>query len=221
MPGSIKIDDGSGNYTILTNGGSLGSDKTLTIPNETATLATTTATNLGGLVKLATATASDSPTLTFDNFVDSSTYSSYIVNFENIIPASDGTHMYFNFRQGGGSGSDLTGTYYRAGFFAEGTSTSSQFVHNTSASNYAVVAFQLGTGTAEGLSAKATFFPATGSGASSVLDYEVGYNNSNPAFVSSRYHALIQSATATTGLKFYQSSGNIASGTITIFGVKK
>jgi hypothetical protein len=41
MPGSIKIDDGSGNYTILTNAGSLGSDKTLTIPNETATIATT------------------------------------------------------------------------------------------------------------------------------------------------------------------------------------
>jgi len=38
MPGSIKIDDGSGNYTILTNGGSLGSDKTITIPNTTGTL---------------------------------------------------------------------------------------------------------------------------------------------------------------------------------------
>ena len=45
MPGSIKIDDGSGNYTILTNAGSLGSDKTLTIPNSTATLATTTDVN--------------------------------------------------------------------------------------------------------------------------------------------------------------------------------
>ena len=38
MPGSIKIDDGSGNYTILTNAGSLGSDKTITIPNTTGTL---------------------------------------------------------------------------------------------------------------------------------------------------------------------------------------
>ena len=38
MPGSIKIDDGSGNYTILSNAGSLGSDKTITIPNETGTL---------------------------------------------------------------------------------------------------------------------------------------------------------------------------------------
>ena len=41
MPGQIKIDDGAGNYTILTNAGSLGSDKTITLPNETATLATT------------------------------------------------------------------------------------------------------------------------------------------------------------------------------------
>jgi hypothetical protein len=38
MPGSIKIDDGSGNYTILTNAGSLGSDKTITLPNTTGTL---------------------------------------------------------------------------------------------------------------------------------------------------------------------------------------
>ena len=41
MAGSIKIDDGSGNYTILTNGGSLGSDKTITVPNTTGTMATT------------------------------------------------------------------------------------------------------------------------------------------------------------------------------------
>ena len=33
MPGSIKIDDGSGNYTILTSPTSLGSDKTITMTN--------------------------------------------------------------------------------------------------------------------------------------------------------------------------------------------
>jgi len=41
MPGQIKIDDGAGNYTILTNAGSLGSDKTITIPNTTGTMALT------------------------------------------------------------------------------------------------------------------------------------------------------------------------------------
>ena len=49
MPGSIKIDDGSGNYTILTNAGSLGSDKTITIPNTTGTMALTSDT--GGLTE--------------------------------------------------------------------------------------------------------------------------------------------------------------------------
>ena len=51
MPGSIKIDDGSGNYTILTNGGSLGSDKTITVPNTTGTLALTSEVPAGGVTE--------------------------------------------------------------------------------------------------------------------------------------------------------------------------
>ena len=49
MPGQIKIDDGAGNYTVLTNGGSLGSDKTITIPNTTGTMALTSDISAGGL----------------------------------------------------------------------------------------------------------------------------------------------------------------------------
>tara|TARA_R110002050_G_scaffold9964_1_gene34765 strand:- start:188 stop:778 length:591 start_codon:yes stop_codon:yes gene_type:complete len=48
MPGQIKIDDGAGNYTVLTNGGSLGSDKTITIPNTTGTMALTSDIPAGG-----------------------------------------------------------------------------------------------------------------------------------------------------------------------------
>ena len=49
MPGQIKIDDGAGNYTVLTNAGSLGSDKTITIPNTTGTMALTSDISAGGL----------------------------------------------------------------------------------------------------------------------------------------------------------------------------
>ena len=49
MPGQIKIDDGAGNYTVLTNGGSLGSDKTITLPNTTGTMALTSDISAGGL----------------------------------------------------------------------------------------------------------------------------------------------------------------------------
>ena len=51
MPGQIKIDDGAGNYTVLTNGGSLGSDKTITIPNTTGTMALTSDISAGGLTE--------------------------------------------------------------------------------------------------------------------------------------------------------------------------
>jgi hypothetical protein len=51
MPGQIKIDDGAGNYTVLTNGGSLGSDKTITIPNTTGTMALTSDVPAGGVTE--------------------------------------------------------------------------------------------------------------------------------------------------------------------------
>ena len=89
MPGSIKIDDGSGNYTILTNAGSLGSDKTITIPNETATLATTNASNLGGLVKIDDHDFSASTSVTRDS-VFSSTYDNYKI-FVNLTDGSETT----------------------------------------------------------------------------------------------------------------------------------
>lgn len=86
MPGQIKIDDGSGNYTILTNGGSLGSDKTITIPNETGTVALNNATDLGGLVKLDDHDFSTSTSVTRDS-VFSSTYDNYKI-FVNITDGS-------------------------------------------------------------------------------------------------------------------------------------
>jgi len=63
MPGSIKIDDGSGNYTILTNAGSLGSDKTITIPNTTGTLALTSD-SFGKVLQVVQATSSTSTNTT-------------------------------------------------------------------------------------------------------------------------------------------------------------
>ncbi len=218
MPGSIKIDDGSGNYTILTNAGSLGSDKTLTIPNETATLATTTATDLGGLVKLASATASDSSELVFDNFVDQSTYGYYKIVFNFIKAATDNKEFRFIFRQGGASGSDLTGTYRRYNNYAATNSTN--VLAFTSAETDHTTLHVLGNSTREEYSATTDFFPANGTNG---YTYTKSLSNfKDPAGTS---YANVTSneldvATAVTGIKFVMESGNITSGSITIFGVK-
>ena len=115
MPGSIKIDDGSGNYTILTNGGSLGSDKTITIPNETATIATTTATDLGGLVKLASGTFSSS-ILTNGTFA-TDTYDRYLIHLTGLIPTSDGAAYRLKFMSG--ASSYVTGNYYTGCYYSK------------------------------------------------------------------------------------------------------
>ena len=70
MPGQIKIDDGAGNYTVLTNGGSLGSDKTITIPNTTGTMALTSDISGGKVLQYVSATASTEQSTTSTSLVD-------------------------------------------------------------------------------------------------------------------------------------------------------
>jgi hypothetical protein len=69
MPGQIKIDDGSGNYTVLTNGGSLGSDKTITIPNTTGTMALTSD-SFGKVLQVVEGTYSTATSNTTTSYAD-------------------------------------------------------------------------------------------------------------------------------------------------------
>tara|TARA_R110002020_G_scaffold41357_1_gene122094 strand:- start:456 stop:1127 length:672 start_codon:yes stop_codon:yes gene_type:complete len=223
MPGSIKIDDGSGNYTILTNAGSLGSDKTITIPNETATIATTTATNLGGLVKLASATASSSSDLTFDNFVNTSTYSHYIVSIQDLLPATNGVELRFTFREGGASGSDKTGSYAYAYAYNYLDTTSVGESRGTD-TDYGRISGNVGNtaGSQHALQIEQQFFSGNGTNSSAILRTPHTTRQANGSVAGFHQWAVtIENLFTCTGLKFYFSSGNIASGTITIFGVKK
>jgi hypothetical protein len=220
MPGQIKIDDGAGNYTILTNAGSLGSDKTITLPNETATLATTNASNLGGLVKLASATASSSSELVFDNFVDTSTYVSYKIFIQYLKGSANNTAINCIFRQGGASGSDLTGNYLNAGYESFMDVVTNGFLTGTSTT--------MSLGISTGVAAKYAkqyelqMFPADGTNSTSNLySTNAGQRYNNDYSLARPQYFVIEDQTAVTGIRFYMSSGNIASGTIIIYGVKK
>jgi len=219
MPGSIKIDDGSGNYTILTNAGSLGSDKTITIPNETATLATTTATDLGGLVKLSSATASGSSDFTFDNFVDNSTYSYYKLIMEEIVPSVD-CQLHFVFRSGGASGADMTGTYRRSGWYTRLDIASSATYGGVSDTDYSRTAFGYGASTNENFSSEVDIYPNITDHLSKITHMYMG-KDSTPNLVVARDNVILDNSTAMTGIKIEMSTGNIATGTATLYGVKK
>ena len=112
MPGQIKIDDGAGNYTILTNGGSLGSDKTITIPNTTGTMALTSdiVADTKGLeaaqqFRLTTTVSADTTPLTAYEVPDTSNQG----NLGSLVSVSSGV---FSFSETGFYEVEFTAYYY-------------------------------------------------------------------------------------------------------------
>jgi len=174
----------------------------------------------GGLVRLETATASDSPTFTFDDFVDNSTYSYYKLILEEIVPATDAAVLHFVFRSGGASGADMTGTYSRSGSYEYLDFASHAQYSNSSDTDYSRTAFNYGNSTNENFSSEVTLYPNNGQSLSKGIHEYIGRRNS-PALVRAQDNFILDNATAMTGIKIEFSSGNITSGKATVYGVKR
>jgi hypothetical protein len=175
----------------------------------------------GSLVKLASATASASSELVFDNFVDTSTYCYYYISLQNIRPVTDGALLLITFRQGGASGSDLNGAYYGANWRAYMTSNISGFDTNFSTTNYGNISDDIDSSAGRDHNGNVIFYPSDGTNNGSYMYADYCTKGNSGAIVSSRRNHYLDSTTASTGARFYMTSGNIASGTIIIYGVKK
>ena len=174
-----------------------------------------------GLVKLSSATASSSADITLDNFVDTSTYSIYFIVINKLIPATDNVELRVNFRSGGASGADITGTYYRAGNYQYASTSGSGNNTNSSSTDYSILTGGVGTATGEGITLSGVYSVADGSDGTSYLIMDWVFKNRSDALVKDVETASIKAVTAVTGIKFYMSSGNIASGTFDVYGYKR
>jgi hypothetical protein len=177
-----------------------------------------------GLVKLASSTASSSPTLTFDNFVDTSTYGSYYVVIDSIIPANNAVDLLFTFRTGGASGVDKTGTYARGYAFNYLDTASSNAAARETATNFGTIVDSVGNAgsSVHAIQAIGQFFPGNGTNSTAILNVPLVARQSSGVVVGYYQNSnIVENLYAGTGLKFYMSSGNIASGSIHIYGVKK
>lgn len=175
-----------------------------------------------GLVKLASQTASNDNAIIFDNFVDHSTYIHYYIVFKNIQPSTDNVDINMKFRVGGASGSNGTDTYRSGGLYYAANSANSGFFSNESTTNYKRIHDAQGTNANEGFSGQAFFYPASvvdGASIPSMLDLRTHFESASDVLqtVSRTIFAYLVS----TGLNFYMSSGNIESGEIVVYGVKK
>ena len=132
MPGQIKIDDGAGNYTILTNAGSLGSDKTITIPNTTGTVALTSDISSGGFVHISTDTFTTVANFEKDS-VFSTTYDVYKMFITMDTTNNANSSLTFEMR---GSSSNVTSNYVGNRFYTNIGATALTFADTGTSSWY-------------------------------------------------------------------------------------
>lgn len=189
-----------------------------------ATGATGAAGTTGALVLLEQHPASSSLTLDFTSFI-SSTYDEYLIEFINILPDTSDVGLRMRMGTGGGPTYDTAANYgwmawvFRAGGGgATGAEGGAAFIQLTYGSGGTV-----GVNTSAnwgGVSGHIRLFDpqaavyTTTEGLSRYLDNE-------PFRLMNTLAGSYESTTAVTALRFYFSSGNIASGVIRIYGIAK
>ena len=176
----------------------------------------------GAMVKLASTTASNDAAIIFDNIVDHNKYINYFIVIKDLHPQTDNVELRLKFRVGGASGSNGSDTYRSAGYYVYANTGSSGFITNNNATDYHRIANSVGNADNEVINATATFFPSTGTAASSGASvWNSRHTQENTADELQIVERSIFAYVTATGLNFYYSSGNIESGEIVIYGVKK
>jgi hypothetical protein len=176
----------------------------------------------GGLVLLATQTASNSASIDFTSFIDS-TYDEYILSGIGIVPATDAVAAYLRVSEDAGSSwKSGAGDYKQVGYVnglaggAGGTSATEgqiSIAHGSTVGNAATKGFNF----------KLHFFKPAGTALHKVFQLvPIGYETSSgDIFVTMKTGIYIGTTNAINGVRFLFSSGNIISGSFSLYGVKK
>lgn len=172
----------------------------------------------GSLVLLEQHSASASATLDFTSFI-ASDYDEYLIEILNLIPATNTVDLYVRLSTDGGSSYDAGANYNNATFGFD--HTGSGLGGGTGQNQIAI------RGTAEihnnanyGVCGTMRLFGPGGS-IYKRTSHQVSYFNSGSRIALIIGNGVYLSATAVNALRLLFSSGNIASGTVRIYGVAK
>lgn len=168
----------------------------------------------GALVLLEQHTASGSASLDFTACI-SATYDEYVIEFVEVIPATLGAALGCRISTNGGSTWDATSAhYYNNNLYA----STSAWTGVAAGGTYVQIAHSVHNAGILGVSGSVRFWPLGGS-----QRFFVGQVSYLPS-AADRTVNLVNSdfeLGAFDAVRFFFSSGNIASGTIRIYGVKK
>jgi len=177
----------------------------------------------GAMILLETQTASSSATLSFTSDIDD-TYDEYVFKFYDLHPATDNVQFSFQGSTDGGSsyGVTITSTFFRAYNYEGGTDAALEY--RTAEDLAQSTSFQRlteGTGADNDQSCSGTLHLFNPSSTTFVKHFTSRINmyengNSCHTIFAAGY---INDTTAITRVRFKFSSGNIATGTIKMYGV--
>jgi hypothetical protein len=170
------------------------------------------------MILLATATASNSATIEF-NALFSSAYREYIFLFERLIPATNSVSLYSQI------GTGATPTYKTSGYFYNSTSGLTSAVEEYSASDSTIkitpAAAPEYSSSGVGISGRFNLYGCSASSTPAQGRWNVAGNYSTSPYYTVTVDGSFKIAADTfTAIKFYFSSGNVASGKIYMYGIK-
>mgnify|MGYP001489138562 CR=1 FL=1 len=181
-----------------------------------------TAVSGGALNLISTQTASSSSTISFTSGIDS-TYKEYIFKFINIHTSSDGQNLQFNFSTDGGSNYNVTKTdaVFRAYQMEDGSASGLDYQTSldvAQSTGFANLNTGLGNQNDESLSGTLHLFDP--SNTTFVKHFIAEVSNLENAYEGHTFTAGYGNTTsAVDAIQFKMSTGNIDSGTITLYGI--
>ena len=173
----------------------------------------------GGLVKLNTTDiTSSTATLVFNNTLITDTHSIYIVEYEGAKPVSDNVFIRSRYSTDNGS-SFVTGTFQYGYHYAtlNGTSGGS----GTTKSNYAENLFGIGNDANHTLTGNYRISHMRDSNTYLAIEHNYIVEQHNNAKYAVQEGYILEDASVINYIEFSFSSGDIADGTFTLFGLTK
>jgi|TARA_R100001129_G_C5212577_1_gene217150 hypothetical protein len=186
---------------------------------------TGTVTGAGSHEKLHSITASDDATITFNSTYLTSTYDKYFFTFQNILPANDDNTLRARLSFDNGSNYITSGNYQKVSFEGEqgtsGGSTSSRYA--SAATSMLLTGSSSGSGNASDEAANGHAYFHNDNVHYKAISFmgNFRYTGGQHAGVYSSHALKTNQTDRCNNIQFSFASGNISTGTITLYGVRQ
>ena len=164
---------------------------------------------------LATATASSDSEIDFTSGIDS-TYSRYRLDFNNIVPGSDGASLYMRFFQGGVVD---TGSVYDYFYFRTKCSTTSTGAAQGQNQAQMILLDTVDSQTEGGIHGHINIYNPSNTNINTHFSHELVCQENGDISIGHFGHGRIEQTAAVDGVRIYFSSGNVYQGTIKLYGI--